>query len=62
MKVANITITMRLMREIFTEIKEIVLFFLLDGFTGAVHYFDALFWHPHASSQHYVPVSSKRAI
>ena len=26
------------------------------------HYFDALFWHPHASSQHYVPVSPLRAI
>ena len=37
-------------------------FFLLGSFTGVAHYFDALFWHPHASSQHYVPVSPLRAI
>ena len=36
--------------------------FFTRSFRGIAHYFDALFWHPHASSQHYIPVSPLRAI
>ena len=38
------------------------LFFLLGSSTGVSHYFGAIFWHPHASSQHYFPASPPRAI
>ena len=35
----------------------IVIFFLFDSFRGGRALLDALFWLPHASSQHYAPVS-----
>ena len=45
-----------------TVLLTLIIFFLLGSFTGVAHHFDALFWHPHASSQHYVTVLPIRAI